>query len=146
MLTLPLTPFLTVLLLTVGVALVYLELNRPGMILPGALGLLGSLLAIASISKTAHAALTTVALFTAFALLYLDDRRPRPLLAILAGALLLFSFRTLDFSPTLSLRITTIACAVGIAFGSHVLNRVAYQARVNKGAVKSAKTTSKQVD
>lgn len=146
MMALPLSPLVTVLLLTAGIALAYVELNRPGLILPGAAGLLATLLAFASISKTVHGGLTILLLLAGFTLLYLDDRHPRIVFAMLAGFLLLLAFRILNISPALVLRLTTIACAVGIAFGSHVLNRIAYQARVNKGAAKPLKSTSKQVN
>lgn len=46
-----LSPDATLLLMTLGVLLIFLELNRPGSILPGVTGLLCVLLAVAALAK-----------------------------------------------------------------------------------------------
>ena len=110
-------PDAAVLLLTLGLLLVWLELNRPGWILPGALGLLFVLLA------------------TAAALLLLDLLRPTPsavaLAAILALVLGLLRLVVAPAPPRVHLA-TAIACGLLLGGSTSVLTRIARRARANK--------------
>ena len=95
-----LRPNAALVLLTAGVALIYWELNRPGTILPGALGLLFALLAVASMAARGVAAGGVVLVVIAASLLLVDLLRPTPILVAVAATLaLIFGFRGL-LTPT----------------------------------------------
>jgi membrane-bound serine protease (ClpP class) len=134
-LLLTLSPNAAVLILTAGLALVALELNRPGSIVPGALGLLLTLLAAASLEQH-HPRLDPVVQFIAsMALLLLQARRS--LLWIIpasATILLILSIGTLlpPAQPGISPRIALL-CGVLLGAGTTVLTRIARRARQNKG-------------
>lgn len=131
-----LSPNVAVLLLTAGLALIALEFNRPGSILPGVLGLLFSLLAAASLAQH-HPRLGPVLLFiVSMALLLLQARR-QLLWIIPAGAtiLLILSMDTLlpsraqpEISPWVA-----VLCGLFLGAGITVLTRIARRARQNKG-------------
>jgi len=126
-----LTPTAALLLLTLGIALIYVELNRPGSILPGALGLLATLLAIAAIANH-HPALPAVILcLMAIAPLALDLYRPTPLLLAIAATLAL----VIGFSFLVPAAITlwvAIPCGTLLGAGTSVLTRIGRRARANK--------------
>jgi membrane-bound serine protease (ClpP class) len=126
-----LPPAAALLLLTLGIALIYVELNRPGSILPGALGLLATLLAIAAIANH-HPALPAVILcLTAIALLALDLYRPTHLLVAIAATLaLILGFARL-FPEFISLWIS-LPCGTILGAGTSILTRIARRARANK--------------
>src|ERR1700751_3578366 len=71
-----LSPNAAVLILTAGLALIALELNRPGSILPGALGLLLTLLAAASLVQHHPRPEPVFQFIVSMALLLLQARRP----------------------------------------------------------------------
>jgi membrane-bound serine protease (ClpP class) len=131
-----LSPNAAVLILTVGLALIALELNRPGSILPGAVGLLLSLLAAASLAQHHPRSAPVVGFVASMALLLLQAKRQ--LLWILpAGAtiLLIFSIATLlpsavqpGISPS-----GAVLCGLFLGTGTTVLTRIARRARQNKG-------------
>jgi membrane-bound serine protease (ClpP class) len=129
MLSLP--PDAALLLLTLGIALIYIELNRPGSILPGALGLLATLLSIAAIANH-HPALPAVILcLTAIALLALDLARPTHFLVALGATLAL----VLGFSRLLHGSIhlwVSVPCGILLGVGTSLLTRIARRARANK--------------
>ena len=131
-----LSPNAGVLILTAGLALIALELNRPGSILPGALGLLLTLLAAASLAQY-HPRLEPVLQFiVSMALLLLQARRT--LLWILpasATILLILSMGTLlpkTVQPGISLW-AALLCGLSLGAGTTVLTRIARRARQNKG-------------
>jgi len=131
-----LTPNAGVLILTAGLALIALELNRPGSVLPGALGTLLSLLAVASLAQH-HPRPEPVILFIAsIALLLLQARRALPWIVPMSAAILLsLSIGTLlprTAQPGISLRVA-LFCGLGLAAGTTVLTRIALRARQNKG-------------
>jgi membrane-bound serine protease (ClpP class) len=131
-----LSPNTSVLILTAGLALVALELNRPGSILPGALGLLLSLLAAASLGQHHPRPEPVLQLVTSMALLLLQARR-RLLWIIPASAtiLLIFSMCTL-LPPTVQPGIApwvALLCGLFLGAGTTVLTRIARRARRNKG-------------
>jgi membrane-bound ClpP family serine protease len=117
-----------------GVALVCLEFNRPGLILGVALGLLASLLATASIAKSSSPQLTLALLVCSAVALVFDQRRPHILLACLAALASLAGF-LLVFARPLGAPAWAISatCAAAIAAGTHTLSRIAQRARRNKG-------------
>jgi membrane-bound ClpP family serine protease len=131
-----LSPDACLLLFTLGVALIYLELNRPGSILPGALGLLLALLAIAPLL---HQQLSPAAVFIlalGVALLALGLRRTTHFfLGALATFFLLLGFLQLVPTPP-DQRIhpaAAVPCALLLGFGTFYLTRIARRARLNKG-------------
>ena len=132
--TLP--PNAAVVILTAGLALIALELNRPGSILPGALGLLISLLAAASLASHHPRPEPVLQFIASMALLLLQARRPL-LWIIPAGAtiLLILSMDTF-LPPTVQPGISpwlALLCGLFLGTGTTVLTRIARRARQNKG-------------
>ncbi len=127
------SPSAALLLLTAGMLLIYAELNRPGLILPGALGLTASLLAAARFLQIGLSPGAAAAFLLALSLLALSTRtRSRLPLAALATASLLFAF----LRPSAQARPHTavaIACAVLLGPGTSLLTTIAARARQNKG-------------
>ncbi len=131
-----LSPDAAVLILTAGVALIAFELNRPGSILPGTLGLLLSLLAAASLAQH-HPRPWLVLLFIAsMAALLLQARRPLLwIIPAIATILLILSMDTL-LPPTVQPEISVwvaLLCGLLLGTGTTVLTRIARRARQNKG-------------
>ncbi len=131
-----LSPNAAVVILTTGLALVALEVNRPGSILPGALGLLLSLLAAASLSQYHPRPEPVVQVIASMALLLVQARR-QLLWIIPAGAtiLLIFSMSTLlprTVQPGVSPWVALL-CGLFLGAGTTVLTRIAWRARKNKG-------------
>jgi membrane-bound ClpP family serine protease len=131
-----LSPDAALLLLTLGIALIALELNRPGSILPGTAGLLLTLLAGAGLlhrhPRPAGLALTVAA----SGALLVPLRLPLPLwalavttLSLIAGLLLLFPAGQ---QPSLRMSVA-IGCGLFTGIGTTVLTRIARRARRNKG-------------
>jgi len=130
-----LSPNVAVLILTAGLALIALELNRPGFILPGAVGLMLSLLAAASLSLHHPRPEPAVQCVASIALLLLQARRPLLwIIPVSAAILLIFSMGTLlpSAGPGISLRVAVL-CGVFLATGTTLLTRIAFRARQNKG-------------
>jgi membrane-bound serine protease (ClpP class) len=132
----PSTPDSTVLLFTGGVALGALELNRPGLILPGAAGLTCVLLALAALPHLpiqpagAPPALAGLVLLAAGFLRTL----PRSLLLISAalytvGLCILFSPAA---NPPLHYAVS-LPCGIVLGVGLTLLATVARRARRSKG-------------
>ncbi len=135
-----LSPNAAVLLLTAGTLLIYLELNRPGYILPGALGLLSFLLALDLLATDAlaHRPLNPIALvllLSAVALLSLDLLRPTPIpVAVAATLALVLGLRGLLSSPDRPLALSVaVGCGLAIGISTSLLTRIARRARANKG-------------
>jgi membrane-bound serine protease (ClpP class) len=131
-----LSPNAAILILTAGLALVALELNRPGSILPGAVGLLLALLAAANLSQHRPRPEPVLEFVVSMVLLLLQARRP--LLWIIpasATILLILSMSTL-FPATVQPGISpwvALLCGVFLGTGTTVLTRIAQRARQNKG-------------
>ena len=131
-----LTPDAAILILTAGIALIAFELNRPGSILPGALGLLLALLAAASLAQRHPRPEPVLQFLVSMALLLLQARRP--LLWILpasATILLILSMSTL-LPPTAKPGISpwvALVCGLLLGAGITVLTRIAQRAQQNKG-------------
>ncbi len=134
-----LSPNAAVLLLTAGTLLIYLELNRPGSILPGALGLLLCLLAIDALGHRPLNPFALTLLLSAVALLSLDLVRPTPIpVAVAATFALILGLRGLltnPGGPWLQPLALTVAVGCGLLLGiaTSVLTRIARRARANKG-------------
>jgi membrane-bound ClpP family serine protease len=136
-------PFLTTLppdaatiLLTLGLALIALELNRPGWILPGSAGLLLALLSLASLFRLHPSPRIVIGLIASMALLLLQLRRPVHLFLILGATILLILCLVYWVPTTAPARIsapTAIVCGLFLGAGTTVLTRLARRARRNKG-------------
>jgi membrane-bound serine protease (ClpP class) len=126
-----LPPTAALLLLTLGIALIYLELNRPGSVLPGALGLLATLFSIAAIAHH-HPSLPAVILCcTAVALLALDLYRPTHMLIAIAATLALVLGFSKLFPAAIHLWVS-VPCGAMLGAGTSLLTRIARRARANK--------------
>ncbi len=131
-----LAPNVALLVLTAGVGLIYWELNRPGSIVPGALGLLATLLAVASFAARGLAPVGVLLVVSAVALLAVDLLRPTPILVAVAATLaLVFGLRGLLVTTCCPGITLPCACGCGVVLGSGTsyLTRIARRARVNKG-------------
>jgi membrane-bound serine protease (ClpP class) len=131
-----LSPDSALILLTLGLLLIYVELNRPGWIITGALGLLAFLFAIASLLPRELNPAAIALICTAVGLLVLDLlRRTQPMVAVAATLALVLGFSHLVLGPE-GLRIhtvTAVVCGAVIGGGTSILTRIARRARANKG-------------
>ena len=133
---LPLSPDTAILCLTLGLLLIYLELNRPGSILPGAAGLLTVLLAIATLLPLPLSPLGIVLIASAAGLLLLGlIRQTSILLAVTATlALVLGFFYLVKKGNTPHIHVfTAIGCGLILGAGTSFLTHLARRARANKG-------------
>jgi hypothetical protein len=131
-----LSPNAAVLILTAGLALIALELNRPGSVLPGASGLLLTLLAMASLSLHHPRPGPAMLIAVSMVVLLLQFRRAL-LWPIPSGAtiLLCFSIATLlppGMIPAIGPWIA-VPCGLILGVGITLLTRIARRARQNKG-------------
>jgi len=116
---------------TVGVLLIYVELNRPGKVIPGAVGLLLTLLACARLAVAPPRLVGLVLLATAAALLAVELVRSTHWVVAVAATLgLVLGFRGLVMSPMGWT--VCILCGTGLGVATAVLTRVARRARTNK--------------
>lgn len=131
-----LSPNVAIVGLTLGVALIAVELNRPGSILPGAAGLLLSLLAAASLSQRHPSPWAILGSIVSMGFLLLQTRRPLHLSVSIALMVLLIGCLA-RFVPVSSggpvNPATAAVCGVFLAAGTTVLTRIARRARQNKG-------------
>jgi membrane-bound serine protease (ClpP class) len=131
-----LSPDRAIWLLTLGLLLIYVELNRPGWIIPGALGLLASLFAIASLLRLGLNPAAIALVCTAVVLLALDLLRRTPVVVAVAATLaLVLGFDHLVTGPG-GVRVhtlTAVLCGVILGVGTSILTRIARRARANKG-------------
>jgi membrane-bound serine protease (ClpP class) len=130
-----LAPDAAVLLLALGLLLVCVEINRPGLVLPGALGLLLVLFSVASLLRYDLSRAALALLGTALALLLLDLLRPTPLLVAVAAMLaLVFGLDRLVVGPAPQRVDAAVAVLCGLLLGGGTswLTRIARRARANK--------------
>lgn len=130
-----LSPDGAILILTMGLLLIYIELNRPGWILPGTVGLIAALFAGASLLRL-ELNLGAVALVgTAVALLVLDLlRRSSAMVGVAATVAMVLGFGQLVAGPG-GLRVnwwTALAAGAVLGTGTSILTRIARRARTNK--------------
>jgi membrane-bound serine protease (ClpP class) len=115
--------------LTLGLALIYLELNRPGSILPGAFGLTISLLALPSLFfQGIHAPALTL-LVAAIIIATGLRRRIHPLISAVATLMLILALKAI---PGVS-HLAATFCGLFLGAGTSVLIAIAHRARTNKG-------------
>lgn len=125
-----------IVVLTLGLLLIYIELNRPGWIIAGAVGLLAVLFAAASLGRLELNAGALVLVCTAVALLGLDLLRRTPLMVAVAATLaLVLGLNHLVIGPgAVRIRpVTAVLCGVILGAGTSFLTRIARRARTNKG-------------
>ena len=131
-----LTPDAVIVILTAGLALIAFELNRPGSILPGALGLLLALLAAASLAQRHPRPEPILQLLASMALLLLQARWPLLwIIPVSATILLILSMGTL-LPPTAKPGISSwvvLPSGLFLGAGTTLLTRIARRARQNKG-------------
>jgi membrane-bound ClpP family serine protease len=130
-----LSPDAALLLLTFGLLLICVELNRPGTILPGAIGLLLSLLAIASLLRLDLRWPAVLLVATAVALLAVNlVRATHPLVAAAATLALILGFARLSSGPGDSRvhAVTASVCGLVLGVGTSLLTAIARRARINK--------------
>jgi membrane-bound ClpP family serine protease len=137
-LALSLSPSSAVLLLTAGLLLIGWELNHPGLILPGACGLLAALLAIAALFPlTSAAALLAFAVGSSLLLLSLRRALPSPLQATISIAFVVSFWSIGRYPPVRAANpvhwAIALPCGFLLGFGSLFLTRIARHARRNKG-------------
>jgi membrane-bound ClpP family serine protease len=124
------------LVLTLGLLLIYVELNRPGWIVSGAVGLLATLFAVASLARAGLNPAAIALVGTAVALLGLGLRRRTPVVVDAAAtlALVLGFAHLVRGSGGVGIR-TGMAIGCGVALGgcTSILTRIARRARTNKG-------------
>jgi len=130
-LPLALSPDQAVLLLTLGVLLIYLELNRPGWIVPGALGLLATLLGLAALVRGGIHPAAAVLCVTAVALFAVALRRTVPW-AVAVAATLALTLGLAQINAQIHAMIA-VPCGLFVGAGTSLLTRIARRARTNKG-------------
>jgi membrane-bound serine protease (ClpP class) len=130
-----LAPDAAILVLTMGLLLIYVELNRPGWILPGTVGLVAALFAVASLLRLELNPGAMALVGTAVGLLVLDLLRRSPaIVAVAATVALVLGFGQLVVGPG-GLRVnwwTALAGGVVLGTGTSILTRIARRARTNK--------------
>ena len=131
-----LSPDSSVLLFTCGILLIYVELNRPGSILPGAVGLLLALLAVAPLFHQHLSPPAILAIAVGVLLLARGLRHATTAITpVLASFCLIFGLLFLVRQP-LSVRVhiaTAVPCGLLLGLGTTLLTRIARRARLNKG-------------
>jgi membrane-bound serine protease (ClpP class) len=129
-------PDMALLVLTLGLLLIYVELNRPGWIVSGSVGLLAVLFAGASLGRMELNAAAMALVATGAALLAVDLRwRTRWIVSVAATLALVLGFEYLVRRPV-EMRIHTVtAVGCGLVLGgcTSILTKVARRARTNKG-------------
>jgi membrane-bound ClpP family serine protease len=130
------TPDSAVLTLTMGVGLIYYELNRPGTILAGAMGLLGFLLGVAVLVSRGVTLVGATLILVGTLLLAADLIRPMPVVTAFFGtvALVVGLWKLPTHSCCSSIHLPVAAgCGVILGVGTSLLTRIARRARTNKG-------------
>jgi membrane-bound serine protease (ClpP class) len=129
------SPDAALVLFTFGLLLIYVELNRPGAILPGTVGLTLALLSLASLLRLSLQASGLVLLCTAAVLLLFDLFRPSQLVVAIAATLALclgFGHIVVGPGDARIHSLTAAACGIVIGATTSVLTRLARRARANK--------------
>jgi len=126
----------SVLLFTLGILLIYVELNRPGSILPGAVGLLLALLAVTPLFHQYLNPPAILALAAGVLLLARGLRRSTTAITpVVATLCLIFGLLFLVRQPA-NARVhaaTAVPCGLLLGLGTTILTRIARRARLNKG-------------
>jgi membrane-bound serine protease (ClpP class) len=130
-----LAPDVALLVLTLGLLLIYVELNRPGWIVTGAIGLTATLFAVASLVRAGVNPAAVALVGTAVALLGLDLRRRTPgLVSVAATLALVLGFAQLVRGPGRGISMgAAVGCGLVLGGCTSILTRIARRARTNKG-------------
>jgi len=131
-----LSPNAALLILSLGVALIALEFNRPGSIAPGSIGLLLTLLAAAALSHRHPSPAAAAGSLASMALFLFQARRPLHWFVIVALMILLVGCFIRLIPPSTGEPVSmpvAILCGVFLAAGTTLLTRIARSARQNKG-------------
>jgi len=116
---------------TVGLLLIYFELNRPGRVIPGAVGLLLTLLACARLGAAHPGFVGMVLVITAVAMLAMElVRGINRVVAIAATLAMVLGFHQLVVPPVGWM--LCILCGVALGGVTTMLTQVARRARANK--------------
>lgn len=131
-----LSPDAAILVITLGVVLIYVELNRPGWIVSGAVGLLAVLFGVASLRRMELSAGAVVLVGSAAAVLAVGlRRRSTAMVGVAATVALVLGLDQLVAGPGVE-RVDPLAAVAGgvvIGAGTSILTRIARRARTNKG-------------
>ncbi len=129
-----LRPDVALLVLTLGLLLIYVELNRPGWIVSGAVGVLATLFAVASLVRAGVNPAAVALVGTAVVLLALDLlRRTQAMVAVAATLALVLGFAHLMRGPGRIATVTAVGCGLTLGGCTSILTRIARRARTNKG-------------
>lgn len=131
-----LSPNAAILILTLGLALIAVELNRPGSILPGAFGLLLTLLAAASLYSRHPSAEPALEIAACIALMIFGDRLRLHWIVVALATVPLIVALVYLIPPNPGPRISVwVAVVSGLALGAGtiLLTGIARRARQNKG-------------
>ena len=132
-----LSPNAAVLILTLGLTLTALELNRPGSILPGAIGLLLALFATASLATRHPQTKAVLGIVVFLVLLMLGTRGKRESLVLAAAITTGLIFSICELLPAVPGQSVSVWAAVlsGLILGAGtiVLTGIARRGRQNKG-------------
>jgi membrane-bound serine protease (ClpP class) len=121
--------------LLAGILLIYLECNRPGLVIPGCLGTLAVMLSLFSLHRLPLRSVSLALVAAGIALLLLELAIPaRKLLATTGIAAIACGLATLlqPFAPAHVHTAAAIAFAVGFGIPTFCLSKVALLARRNK--------------
>jgi membrane-bound serine protease (ClpP class) len=131
-----LSPNAAVLILTAGLVLIALELNRPGSILPGSAGVLVTLLAAASLISRHVEPMPAIVAASCIGVLLLGARRWLSwwIIAATTGVLIFSIEELLPAAPGPKVSVWAAATS-GLILGEGItiLTRIAHRARQNKG-------------
>jgi len=120
-----------VLLLTLGVLLIYVEMNRPGWIVPGALGLAAALVALAALAEGGVRPPAAVLCASSVVVFAVGLRRSVPWI-VPAAATLALTLGLAQINPRIH-AVLAVPCGLVLGVGTSLLTRIARRARVNKG-------------
>ena len=127
-------PDAALLVLTLGVLLIYVELNRPGWVVAGAVGLTATLFAVASLGRLGVNPGAVALVGTAVVLLGMGLRR-RTLVVVDVGATLglVLGFAKLVRGPGVGINAgMAVGCGLVLGGSTSILTRIARRARANK--------------
>ena len=128
-----LSPNVALVVVTVGILLIYVELNRPGWVVPGTVGLTAVLFAVASLGRMGVNPVAGVLVATSVGLLGLGLRRRMPVVVDVAGTLgLVLGFVFLERDAEVRLWVA-VGCGILLWGSTSILARIARRARSNKG-------------
>jgi membrane-bound serine protease (ClpP class) len=130
-----LSPDVALLVLTLGVLLIYVALNRPGWVVTGAVGLTATLFGVASLARLGVNPGAGALVGTAVVLLGLGLRRRTPVVVSVAATLgLVLGFAQLVRGPAVEIDAgMAVGCGLVLGGSTSILTRIARRARANKG-------------